>query len=137
MLARRSGQHIFRSWMERQLTYFPCRSVDLRDGVEILRNPFLCAPPEESILCYFPDEDVAVFTTRGDDIVVKGRPSSIEDCGGVTTREGYNVGEFVGEVVPDRVEGGGEGKDGECATAGGVPVYADVVLERWIIMRWR
>ena len=83
--------------MKQDLTDFSGGPVDPKDGVKVLRDPSLGAPPFERGRGDGPDHYFAVFACGGDEGVVVRGPVGVEDGGGVGAREGEGVGEFVGE----------------------------------------
>lgn len=105
MVSRSSSQDVFSDRMEEDLTDPARAPIYPGDGIEVPRNPVLLTPPFESIGFDFPDKDFAIFATGCDDGVVEWRPIGVEDGSCVTSGEGYDVWEFVGEVVWEWAEG--------------------------------
>ena len=101
-------QHPFRTGMEQNLADLSRGPVDPKNGIEILRDPSLGAPPFERGRGHAPEHYFAVFACGGDEGVVVRGPVGVEDGGGVGACEGEGVGEFVGEGGGG-VEGRGEG----------------------------
>ena len=129
MVASRGREDVVRCGVEEDVADTAGRNVYTGDGVEVLGLPAVLAPTFEDGGLDLPDHDLAIFAGRGDDGVVEWRPVCVEDGGGVAAREGDEVGELGRKTGGERCEWGGKGKDGECASAGRVPVQRDVALQ--------
>ena len=66
-------------------------------------------PPTKCVSVNFSDEGFAVIACGSDDGVVEREPISVEDGGGITSREGDDVGDLKGKLC----ERGENGENGE------------------------
>ena len=130
VVADRAREDVLRRGVPEHLADLARRRVDAQHGRIVDGHPALRVPTVERGAVHLPDEHVAVFPARGDDVVRVGRPVRVEHGRGVAPRERDDVRQFVG-YTRSAGEGGRGGEDGERAAARGVPVDADVFLCRW------
>jgi hypothetical protein len=122
-------EDVLRCGVPEHLADLARRRVDAQHGRIVDGHPALRVPSVESGGVHLPDEHVAVFPARCDDVVRVRRPVRVQHRRGVAPRERDDVRQLVG-YSRRAGEGGGCGEDGERAAARGVPVDADVFLCR-------
>lgn len=77
--------------------------------VEVYGFSTFSTPPTKCVSVNFSDEGFAVIACGSDDGVVEREPISVEDGGGITSREGDDVGDLKGKLC----ERGENGENGE------------------------
>lgn len=71
------SQNVFSRGMEKDLADSAWRDVDSGHRFEIQGFPVFCTPTLEGRVVNLPDQNFAIFSTRGDDGVVEGGPIGV------------------------------------------------------------
>ena len=129
VVAGRGREDVVGCGVEKDVADTARGDVDAGDGVEVLGLPAILAPAFEDGGLDLPDHGLAIFAGGGNDGVVEWGPVCVENGGGVAACEGDEVGEFGGKPSREWGEWRGEGKDGEGASAGRVPVQRNITLQ--------
>jgi hypothetical protein len=91
IFARSAGKDMRGGGVEQNLTDLTGRGIDASDRIKILRFPMFLTPIFERGRVHLPDTDFTVFSAGSNDRIDMRGPIGVEDGGGMTTSERYDI----------------------------------------------